>query len=432
MTRPTHPATRGVTLVELLVALAIGAIVLAAVFGVVQSQQRAYFQGHLQRAAQQSARSALAFIEQRLSLAGYGMDAPLAFDFRWYGAPPDGPQPCPSAASPCVRDRTDGNDELVFYARDPRYWAPEAHDLDPRGNAWRVLGLDLGSVTLSARKDDVFEKGRILQLLCPRGAKYAYMTVAQTVGPLAADAPAPGGVTIRLEAPITSPPNDSNPFRQQDAAVADTCFTNPVAPARAYFIDRYRFHVRPVAVGATQEPFLVLDTGLDRNMDGPDEGEEIVLAGGIESFQVGYLLTNGSLAPRGTTPGSAIAFTSGPIAGASQSGNGITTLQFPGVVPPDKWLYEPTSFYGIAASPMGTIPATRLTDHQANIRAVRIAIVARGPEPEPAAARIQNLLPVLNQDRLPAWISPTVPYNRARIETTVIVQNMVARAMNDF
>ena len=86
---------RGVTLVELLVAVAISGIVLAALFGVVQSQQTAYFQGHLQRAAQSSARQALSSVESRLSVAGYGLDGPLAFDFNRY-QPFDQPVlPCP-------------------------------------------------------------------------------------------------------------------------------------------------------------------------------------------------------------------------------------------------------------------------------------------------------------------------------------------------
>ena len=78
------------------------------------------------------------------------------------------------------------------------------------------------------------------------------------------------------------------------------------------------------------------------------------------------------------------------------------------------------------------VAAERGTDHQANIRAVRIVIVARGPEPEPVRARAEQLLPILNETALPPWISTTVPYNRARVETTVPVRNLTTRAMNDF
>ncbi len=82
-----HRRPRGVTLIELTIAVAVSAIVLAALFGVVQSQQTAFFQGQLQRGAQGAARAALTYVEQRVMLAGYGMDAPLAFDFQYYGMP---------------------------------------------------------------------------------------------------------------------------------------------------------------------------------------------------------------------------------------------------------------------------------------------------------------------------------------------------------
>jgi len=110
----------------------------------------------------------------------------------------------------------------------------------------------------------------------------------------------------------------------------------------------------------------------------------------------------------------------------------MTTLSYPGVADPGEWEYQPTSWYRYAVGPTPAVANERLTDHQANIRAVRLTIVARGPEPEPAGGRVEYLLPILNQNALPAWISPTVPYNRARVETTVAVRNMTSRGMNDF
>lgn len=417
MSSPAHRRPRGVTLVELMIALAISAIVLASLFGVVQSQQTAYFQGHLQRAAQGSARAALAYVEQRLATAGYGMDAPLAFDFGYYQA-----LPCPSAASSCPRDSVNGNDELVFYARDPRYWVPEDRSgiVDPRGNAWRVISVDAGSLVLSARAGDLFEAGRIVQVVCKDGARYAYMTLSQTTGPLAADDAA---LSLPLVAAATS-----NPYRRQDSTAADGCFSS--GAARAFLIDRFRFHVRPATANTGGQPYLVLDTGLDLNGDGPDEAEEIVVAEGIESFQVAYVMTSTSLAPRGTVPGTAIAFTAGFP--GNTAGSGMTTLQFPGVVFPGQTEYQPTSFYRYPVGPVPTVADERLTDHQANIRAVRIAMVARGPEPKPGGGSIDLFLPLLNQNALPAWISRTIPYHRTRVEATVPVRNMIARGMNDF
>ncbi len=100
---------RGVTLIELLIAIAISAIVLTAIFGVVQGQQTAFYQGNLQRAAQGSARSALAFVEQRLATAGYGMDAPLAFDFMTSSSSTRGTRATgPRTATPPIPSRTPG------------------------------------------------------------------------------------------------------------------------------------------------------------------------------------------------------------------------------------------------------------------------------------------------------------------------------------
>ncbi len=407
---------RGFTLIELLISTAIAAIVLATLFGVVQSQQAAYYQGHLQRAAQGSARAALAFVEQRLATAGYGMDAPLTFDFQYYAA-----APCPALAGTCPRDSTNGNDELVFYARNPRYWVPNDRSgaFQPSGNAWRVTALDSASVTLAVRTGDHFEKGRILQVVCQGAAKYAYMTLAENVPRVTA----PASRAISLVAST-----DGNPFQRQAVAAPEACFSD--GTARAFLIDRFRFHVRPVQGTNGVVPYLVLDAGLDANGDGPDEAEETIVAEGIESFQVGYVMTSSTLTPRGTTPGTAIAFTAG-TAGAT-TGTGMTTLDYPGTLDPGEWEYQPTSWFRYAVGPTPMISPERLTDHQANIRAVRIAIVARGPDPDPARPRADILLPILNQNALPSWISATTPYSRARVETTVPVRNMVARAMNDF
>jgi type IV pilus assembly protein PilW len=245
------------------------------------------------------------------------------------------------------------------------------------------------------------------------------MTVSQTVGPLAADAPALAIPLLGAEA--------ADPFRRQDAT-ADGCFTS--GTARAFQIDRFRFHVRPVPTGTGITPYLVLDAGLDLNGDGPDEAEEVIVAEGIESFQVGYVMTNAALAPRGTVPGTPIAFA--PGAAGATGGSGMTTLEFPGLQNPDQTVYQPTSWYRYALGPTPTVAPERLTDHQANIRGVRITLVARGPEPEPGAPRAEITTPILNQDALPPWIQANVSYNRARVETTVLVRNMVSRGMNDF
>jgi type IV pilus assembly protein PilW len=423
---------RGVTLIELMVAVAISAIVLASLFGVVQSQQRAFFQGQLQRAAQGSARAALTYVEQRVALAGYGLDAPLAFDFQWYGSAQE-PMPCPALADGCPRDSVNGNDELVFYARNPRYWVPEDRSgiVQPSGNAWRVLTVGDGSIDLTARPGDIFEKGRILQVVCNGGGNWAYMTVAAKAS--ATNPTAPALLTVPLVAS-----SDTNPFRRQAYARSMGCFSD--GSARAFLIDRFRFHVRPVQGPSDLVPYLVLDTGLDPDGDGPEESEETIVAEGIESFQVAYVLTNGD--SRGTTPGTAITFASGTVFSqlpppatetGSATGTGLTLTHYDASAPlfPGKGEYESTSWYRYPVGPVPVVAPQRLTDNQANIRAVKISIVARGAEPDPGRGS-DLMLPLLNQNALPAWNPARVAYDRARVEATVSARNMIARGMNDF
>jgi type IV pilus assembly protein PilW len=400
---------RGFTLLEVVVTMGIMFIILGALFGVVSGQQAAFYQGNMQRAAQGSVRAALSFVEQKLALAGYGMDPSLAFDFTSTVAP------CPALANPCLRDRIDGNDELVFFARNPRYWVPDGTGLTaaPTGNVWVIAGLSNTSVTVVPRGTEVFAKGQILQAVCANATSYAYFTVDQTT--------APGAANITL-----TPISASNPFARQDVAMADGCFTG--GTARLFLIDRFRFHVRPVSVEGQVIPYLVLDRGLDARSDGWDEGEEIVIAEGIESFQVAYDMNNPALAPRGATAGAAITFAGGAL--GTPSANGITTLQFPGGTPTTgQTAYAPTSWYGNAIGPPLPAGSPRLTDHQANIRAVRVSLVGRAPAPNATGPGTGLLLPVLNQNTLPSWVDQRASYGRTRVDATITVRNMVARGL---
>lgn len=411
----TTSTQRGVTLIELMVAVTISAIVLAGIIGVVTSQQRAYYDGQRQRAAQTNGRAAIIALEQDLGLAGYGMDAPLAFDFDRYSGKTNGK--CPAQLDPCPRDATRNSDEIVFFYRNPRYWVPDDYGTNPAGNAWRIISYTPGasSLKVAAADDQKFRKGQILQAVCSTGAAYAYFTVGDNVT-------ASGGLaTINLTASVSS-----DPFQREDAAT-EACFG--AGTARLFLIERRRYHVRPVQDGATIDPYLVLDTGVDTNGNGTiDEADELIIAEGIELLQFAYVMTSNTLAPRGTVPGTAIAFTKATT--AATSGAGMTTLDFPGTPKTDVPLYGWSSYYGYAVGPP---PATaRLTDHQANIRAVRVALVARSPSVDPSLASGGQVPLLLNMDQLPDWIRATDRYARVTLETTVLARNMVTRAMLDF
>jgi type IV pilus assembly protein PilW len=415
---------RGFTLLEIMIALGVSAIALTAAVAAANAQQRAFYNSQKIRAAQNAGRSALLFLEQRLPRAGYGMDAPLALDFGWYNRD----AVCPDL--PCTPDRTDDADELVFYARDPAYWAPPEPEGEPRGHAWHLSttapAVTAADVTLQARPGDVFRKGQILQAVCPGEPRYAYFTVAlYTPAPPAADPTAPP-VAADLVVPL-EPVNTNSPFHRQDVAMAEACFATN---ARVFLIDRYRLHVRPVAVDGRTDPFLVLDTGTDLDDDDDvDEADEILIAEGIEAFQVSYQFTNPDLLA-GTD--AAIDFSN--TGAATSASDAITLTAFPGTVTAGQFDYEPSSFY---RHRLTTIPAERLTNHQANVRAVQISLVARSPEPDPATSA--NLtwtagspLFLMNQTEIPDWVPVDGGYQRTVLETTVNLPNMTVRAMSYF
>jgi len=408
-----NPRSSGVTLIELLVAVAISAVVLVGVLGVAIAQQRAAYEGHRQRAAQNSARSALLTVEQALQVAGYGLDAPLTFDMGRYQGP------CPTELNPCPRDSTENDDEIVFYSRNPRYWTPSVYTSDPAGNAWRLKAVSNTSVTLYGRAGDGLRRGQVLQAVCKGGAKYAYFTVHETKPALGAA----GDLTYALDAVVAS-----DPMKRQDLAV-DPCFTAAAGPARVFLVDRYRFHVRPVVSGGAKIPFLMLDTGTDTDGDGNvDEADEVFVAEGVELLQFAYVLTNSNLQPRGLA--SAMPLTAAEPAAASTTGDGMTTLVFPSAAAPSgtQTIYDVVSWYPYSVGPPAAPP--RLTDHQANIRAIRMGMVVRSPTAGPDRADMSPLAPLYNMTKLPSWLDAS-PFNRFHIEATVPLRNMAVRGMSD-
>jgi type IV pilus assembly protein PilW len=404
-----------------MVTVAIVAVVVAGIFGVVQAQQQAYADGQRLRVAQASARSALLYLEQRVPLAGLGTSPSLAFDFGRYTGT------CPTGLT-CPRDAIDGPDELVFMARNPRYWVSTDPTVEPRGNAWNIISVSSSTLTLRARTGDSFRIGQVLAAVCAGGAEYAYFTVgANSPSSGALTAPNPS-LQVTLADVVTA-----DPFRRQDLAQT-SCFSS--GTARLFLLDRYRFHVRP-ETGTTglPDPYLVLDTGTDTNGDGRvDADDELLVAAGIESFQVAYDLADSQDLPNagtvGATPGTLISFVGGYPGGTTA--NQITTLVFPGpAAQPGQSVYTPTSWFAFL---MGPPPAPeRQTNHQANIRFVRIAVVARSPDPEPRVAGTGTLLG-LNQTSRPAWAGTVANdgFQRVRFESRLALPNMAVRGMTYF
>jgi type IV pilus assembly protein PilW len=414
----TSRARPGFTLVELLVAMTAAAFVLVGVVGVMRTQQQAYVDGQRVREAQGSARNTILFVEQRLATAGFGLSPSLAFDLDRYAGP------CPAEfGATCPRDAVTTTDELVFQARDPDYWVSNDTTVEPLGHAWRLVSLpDATTVQVSARIGDRFRKGQILQLVCEGASYYALATVAATTAP----ATTAGAFPITVEGAEAG-----EPFRRQDLA-DDPCFTS--GTARVFLVNRFRFHVRPVPVEDPWgfDPYLMLDTGVDQNTDGEvDALDEAVVGAFVDDFQVAYELASGATA--GATAGTAVSFTAG-YPGDTGTTDQITTLEFPGPAPASgESLYAPTSWYRLKLGP----PAApeRETDHQANIRAVRVAISARSPRAD-TALQARPIPRALNANAVPTWADPTGTgrdgFERSTVETTVYLPNMTIQGMTFF
>jgi type IV pilus assembly protein PilW len=419
MRSPRPP--RGITLVETLVAMGVTAIVLVAVIAAASSQQRAFHGGQRLRSAQGSARAALLYLEQKVPLAGWGMDPALAFDFQYYG--------CPASPAVCSRDRTGDADELVFYARNPMYWVPEEGQTGtPKGRAWTFVGISGLSAKVTARAGDVFPKGQIYQVVCPGELKYAYFTVGATK-----KVTAPADVDLALV-----DQSDASPFLRQDVAAG-------YPGCRMFQIDRFRFYVRPVALGGDRyDPYLFLDTGTDLDGDGEVEvAEQLVIAEGIEALQVAYVFANPALGAAGdkaaTPVGTGLAEADQSVSATLDVAEKIALTNFPGAAPASgETKYAPSSFFRYRYA-----DARRQTSHQANIRAVRVALVARSPEPDStqrASFELDSGFALLNQAGAPAWITTyaastkrgTDGYQRVTADATITLPNMVVRSITAF
>lgn len=103
MRTPSRPvrAARGLSLIEVVIAMAVTSVVLLGVIAAFRSQQASFYGTQKIRAAQGSARSALLYLEQKVPLAGTGMDGSVAFDLSgWTSAN----NPCPAELAPCPVD----------------------------------------------------------------------------------------------------------------------------------------------------------------------------------------------------------------------------------------------------------------------------------------------------------------------------------------
>lgn len=427
-----HPA-RGATLIELLVGLAITAVVMALVSTALTGTLQVVHRGARARGAQEHARAAATFVERSLRLAGLGVEPALAFDFNVYrglGAPCASVGQVPPSAD-CARDFADRPDELVFYARDPGYWASTT-SADTEGRAWVVAAASpVGpTLTLTMHGGEVILPGQILQLVCSGGDPVAYVTNQTRV-----NNPARGAAQVlALGAAV-----GGDPFNQP-GAMSRACFGD--GTARAFAVDRYRLHVASYPDGADQVPYLMLDTGLDRTGAGVgDPANEIPIAEGIEDMQVVYERPSAPApggvenAWAGESPGTVLSFCARATwTGAVSCGTpdppagGLALVDFTAVGAGN---YSAYSFHNFSST-----SAVRQSPDAANIRNVRIGLTARslrldqtrrsgGIAPRPLFNRTTSAAP------WPA-LGAVDAYERSVLEITVPVRNMLSKGGSYF
>ena len=392
--------TRGFSLVELLIALAVSILVIAGAMALLVSQQRIFQVSSADRALQETGRIALEELTSNLRLAGYGIDPAYAFDFgdlalaRQDRAPTNANVSAASTFANCksvaCRDSIAGSDEVVFRYRNPSFV-----------RALAAAPTNGNSITIAGPLRSPLYQGQILQVMCFAGdMRWAYVTVGTTVPTTNADA-----VVVTL----ATANGDQFPF--QNGYLTNSCF-GAVAPrnadaltfaaaAKVYKVDQFRYYVARydgsgtivTDITSTARPFLMLDQGLVN-------GDPIlnVVAPDVEDLQFAYVFPGSQPANQlvGATASTQI----------SADGSGID-------VDPDA---GPPAFSDEAGD------LRRLTQHPANIRAVAVSVVVRSPQADPQV--FESAIPAAG-NRPPA--TGPVGFRRQLFETTSATRNLDAR-----
>jgi prepilin-type N-terminal cleavage/methylation domain-containing protein len=373
---------RGFSLVELLVALGITSVVVAAISMVLVKQSRASVKLNQQRTLEESGRQALLDIAYTVRMAGSGIEPTAAFDFGHYACTsPTDASTCNNnrgldgtPASPGPRDRTDGPDELVVSYRDPVFYR-NVTALSPIGASGPY------TVTLDAPLTTSIKRGRIAMIACSGADPVAYLVFAANA--------AAGTSTVTLDKV-----GDADGYYPTTGAT-ENCFTKGAFA----LVERVRYFV---ANDVDKVPSLFRDRGRT--------GDPQVLYRGIEDLQLAYRI---GAPPAGSTAGaSAPVPCTDPARGADGWIFGICNQGSPAGNPPD-WMND------------GYDTPRRYTGHPANIRSVQINVLARATQDSPDAAG--DRAPALANHATPPADAPGKKYIRSVLSITEQTPNLLAR-----
>jgi type IV pilus assembly protein PilW len=315
----------------MLVGTTVALLVLASLGFVLITQARSYQAHASRRFAQAGARQGLAFLERYLRRAGYGVDperALLAYD---------------------GYDVTSG-------AQDLRY--PDALTVYARSLEFRrkVVSATASQLTLEQPLSQPLLRGQVLLVLCAGARTYAYVTVG-TAAPRGATSVSLALPPSHEETPVSAP---GQRF-YENGKLAERCFSlSPVAVR----VERHSFYVAAFdedgdAATPSTTPYLMLHQGLDVNGDGNiDVQDATPVAAGVEQLQVAWVLES--------------------EAGREPLLLGVEEREDRRPPWGEQWLRkEPPERRPRMEHPYGA--GSRRTNHPANVRQVRVTLVARGP-----------------------------------------------------
>jgi type IV pilus assembly protein PilW len=372
--RSPSPATpRGFTLLELLVGTVVTSIILAAVAVSIMGVQASYQTESRITAAVEGLRTGTNFLEQRLRLAGYGVDPRFAFDFDTTLLPSG--NKANHVVTLAAGVPTAITDDLAFRYRDPSWM---------RRGVWSS-GIKLESGTFGM----AFPEGQRFIISCEGGKNS--LVVRAGAGGVAKDATSSANFTV--DPRLSTIPADEG------------CLTKE-GRAAPFVLLLHEVRIRVVALEG--RPFLMAFQGLDTL----DLANAVPLMADVESFQVAYVMNRPP--PTGFNANLDPVDKSSPVSNwvLGDVGSALTD-RFPD---PNT---RPEPVYRLTYDD----PA-RFNRHPANIRAVRLSIGVRSTSPEPNGRRA---FPRLNLEDS-GEAKPADGYYRTNMSTTVRVPNLLSRS----
>ncbi|HEX8440466.1 PilW family protein [Archangium sp.] len=374
-TPPPSPP-RGFTLIELLVGAVTTTIILSAVAVTVMGVQASYQTESRIKVAVEGLRTATSFIEQRMRLAGYGVDPRIAFDFGTTVLPSNLKANYSVVLGTGIPNAV--TDDLAFRYRDAAWMR--------RGRYAGASGIQLETGSTFGMN---FAKNQRFIVSC-RGGE-SYLVVKAGASGVSKDAAQASGLTV--DKALSSVADD------------EACLgrTGDQAP---FILLLHEVRIRVVNLGG--RPFLMAFQGLDEL----DMSTAVPLVADVESFQVAYVMNRPSPTSTHAKLDAVDKTSTGPNWVLGDVGS-VATDRFPDVM----------------ASPAPTYKtpyehASRYNRHPANIRAVRVSIGVRSTSREPNGRRAFERVNL--EDSTEAAVADG--FYRTNTSTTVRVPNLMSRS----